>query len=136
MLFYHTLENFEALDLALNYPFPFSFFFPPSIQIKFEEGIIGTPQLTDSIVIPENVEFLGQKIDLTPFKGLINSVQDTASSVVKTISRQPPLKFSFSNSNAESWLLTTYLDEELRISRGDGGSVFVLIKEGSSLLTA
>ena len=131
MLFYHTLE---ALDLALNQPFPF--FFSPSIQIKFEEGIIiGIPQLTDSLVIPENVEFMGQKIDLTPFKGLLNSVQDTASSVAKTISRQPPLKFSFSNSNAESWLLTTYLDEELRISRGDGGSVYVLIKEGSSLLT-
>ncbi|XP_075666241.1 plastid-lipid-associated protein, chloroplastic-like [Castanea sativa] len=109
---------------------------PKRVQIKFQEGIIGTPQLTDSIVIPENVEFLGQKIDFTPFKGIINSVQDTASSVAKTISSQPPLKFSFSNSNAESWLLTTYLDEELRISRGDGGSVFVLIKEGSSLLTA
>ena len=82
------------------------------------------------------MEFMGQKIDLTPFKGLLNSVQDTASSVAKTISSQPPLKFSFSNSNAESWLLTTYLDEELRISMEDGGSVFFLIKEGSSLLTA
>ncbi|KAI3419290.1 PAP_fibrillin domain-containing protein [Psidium guajava] len=108
---------------------------PKRVQIKFEEGIIGTPQLTDSIVLPENVEFLGQKIDLAPFKGLINSVQDTASSVAKTISSQPPIKFSLSNRNAESWLLTTYLDEELRISRGDGGSVFVLIKEGSSLLS-
>ncbi|KAL6310752.1 hypothetical protein AAG906_015103 [Vitis piasezkii] len=86
-------------------------------KIKFEEGIIGTPQLTDSIVLPENVEFLGQKIDLSPFKGLITSVQDTASSVAKMISSQPPLKFSISNSNAESWLLTTYLDEDLRISR-------------------
>ncbi|KAF3959381.1 hypothetical protein CMV_015801 [Castanea mollissima] len=109
---------------------------PKSVQIKFEEGIIGTPQLTDSIVIPENVEFLGQKIDLTPFEGLINSVQDTASSVAKAISGQPPLKVSFAKSNAESWLLTTYLDEELRISREDGGGVFVLIKEGCSLLTA
>lgn len=105
------------------------------MQIKFEEGIIGTPQLTDSIVLPENVEFLGTKIDLTPFKGLITSVQDTASSVAKTISSQPPFKFSFSSRNAESWLLTTYLDEELRISRGDAGSIFVLIKEGSSLFT-
>lgn len=105
------------------------------IQIKFEEGIIGTPQLTDSLVIPENVEFLGQNIDLTPFKGILTSVQDTASSVVRTISNQPPLKIPISGSNAQSWLLTTYLDEELRISRGDGGSVFVLIKEGSSLLT-
>ncbi|KAJ9689845.1 hypothetical protein PVL29_012488 [Vitis rotundifolia] len=107
---------------------------PKRVQIKFQEGIIGTPQLTDSIELPENVEFLGQKIDLTPFKGLITSVQDTASSVAKTISSQPPLKFSIPNSNAESWLLTTYLDEDLRISRGDAGSIFVLIKEGSSLL--
>ncbi|GAV61238.1 PAP_fibrillin domain-containing protein [Cephalotus follicularis] len=109
---------------------------PKRVQIKFEEGVIGTPQLTDSIVLPENVEFLGQKIDLTPFKGLITSVQDTASSVAKTISSQPPLKFSFASRNAESWLLTTYLDEDLRISRGDAGSVFVLIKQGSSLLTS
>ncbi|KAI4371160.1 hypothetical protein MLD38_019426 [Melastoma candidum] len=108
---------------------------PKRVQIKFEEGVIGTPQLTDSIVVPENVEFFGQRIDLTPFKGIITSVQDTASSVVRTISNQPPLKFSLSNSNAESWLLTTYLDEDLRISRGDAGSVFVLIKEGSSLLS-
>ncbi|KAL6332849.1 hypothetical protein AAG906_015115 [Vitis piasezkii] len=109
---------------------------PKRVQIKFQEGIIGTPQLTDSIELPENVEFLGQNIDLTPFKGLITSVQDTASSVAKTISSQPPLKFSIPNSNAESWLLTTYLDEDLRISRGDAGSIFVLIKEGSSLLVS
>ena len=91
--------------------------------------------MTDSIVLPENVEFLGQKIDLTPFKGIITSVQDTASSVAKTISSQPPLKIPFSNRNAESWLLTTYLDQDLRISRGDAGSVFVLIKDGSPLLS-
>ncbi|XP_022892275.1 light-induced protein, chloroplastic-like, partial [Olea europaea var. sylvestris] len=108
---------------------------PQRVQIKFEEGIIGTPQLTDSIVLPENVEFLGQKIDLTPFKGLLSSVQDTASSVAKTISSRPPLKFPISSSKAESWLLTTYLDDDLRISRGDRGSIFVLIKEGSALLS-
>ncbi|PIN06310.1 hypothetical protein CDL12_21137 [Handroanthus impetiginosus] len=108
---------------------------PKRVQIKFEEGIIGTPQLTDSIIFPDNVEFLGQNIDLSPFKGLITSVQDTASSVAKTISNRPPLKFSIPERNAESWLLTTYLDDELRISRGDGGSIFVLIKEGSPLLT-
>ncbi|GAU25765.1 hypothetical protein TSUD_222220 [Trifolium subterraneum] len=102
---------------------------------RLQEGVIGTPQLTDSLEIPENVEFLGQNVDLTPFKGILTSVQNTASSVVKTISNQPPLKIPISSSNAESWLLTTYLDAELRISRGDGGSVFVLIKEGSSLLT-
>ena len=104
------------------------------LQIKFEEGIIGTPQLTDDIVVPEKVEFLGQNVDLSPFKGVISSIQNAASSVVRTISGQPPLKIPINNTNAQSWLLTTYLDEELRISRSDGGSVFVLIKEGSPLL--
>jgi len=104
------------------------------LQIKFEQGVIGTPQLTDSIEIPEYVEVLGQKIDLNPIRGLLTSVQDTASSVARTISSQPPLKFSLPADNAQSWLLTTYLDKDIRISRGDGGSVFVLIKEGSPLL--
>ncbi|KAM7262652.1 hypothetical protein ACFE04_000335 [Oxalis oulophora] len=107
---------------------------PKRVQIKFEEGIIGTPQLTDSIVLPENIEFLGQKIDLSPIKGLLTSFQDTASSVAKTISSQPPLKFNFPTKTADPWLLTTYLDEDLRISRADAGTVFVLIKEGSPLL--
>ncbi|KAF3784838.1 hypothetical protein EJ110_NYTH29575 [Nymphaea thermarum] len=98
-------------------------------QIKFEEGVIGTPQLTDSIVLPESVEFLGQNIDLSPLKGLMASVQNAASSVAKTISDQPPLKFPITSERAQSWLLTTYLDHELRISRGDGSSIFVLVKE-------
>ncbi|KAK9051795.1 hypothetical protein SSX86_028423 [Deinandra increscens subsp. villosa] len=105
---------------------------PKRVQIKFDEGIIGTPQLTDSIEIPETIEVLGQTIDLAPFKGLIESVEDT---LAKTISSQPPWKFSISGTNAESWLLTTYLDGELRISREDGGKVFVLFKEGSPLIS-
>lgn len=108
---------------------------PKRVQIKFEEGIIGTPQLTDSLVFPESVEFLGKTIDLSPIKSLLTSVEDTASSVAKSISSHPPLKFSLTNTNAESWLLTTYLDDELRISKCDAGSVFVFIKEGSPLLT-
>lgn len=107
---------------------------PKRVQIKFEEGIISTPQLTDAIEIPEYVEFLGQKIALAPFKGLITSIQNAATSVVKSISEQPPIKFPIRTDRAQSWLLTTYLDEDLRISRGDGSSVFVLIKEGSPLL--
>ncbi|XP_009398685.2 probable plastid-lipid-associated protein 2, chloroplastic [Musa acuminata AAA Group] len=100
---------------------------PKRVQIKFEEGIIGTPQLTDNIVIPDKVEFLGQSLDLSLLDGVFKSIQNAASSVVRTISGRPPLKISINNS-LQSWLLTTYLDEELRISRDDAGSVFVLTK--------
>ena len=33
----------------------------------------------------------------------------------------------------QGWLLTTYLDEDLRIARGDLGSLFVLVKAGGQL---
>uniref|UniRef100_M8BBY8 Putative plastid-lipid-associated protein 2, chloroplastic n=1 Tax=Aegilops tauschii TaxID=37682 RepID=M8BBY8_AEGTA len=106
---------------------------PKRVQIKFEEGIIGTPQLTDSIVLPEKFELFGQNIDLSPLSGIFTSIENAASSVAKTISGQPPLKIPFRSESAGSWLLTTYLDAELRISRGDGSSIFVLFKEGSAL---
>jgi hypothetical protein len=107
---------------------------PQYFQIKFDEGVIGTPQLTDSIVLPEKFKLFGQNIDLAPLKGIFSSIENAASSVAKTISGQPPLKIPIRTNNAESWLLTTYLDEELRISRGDGSSIFVLFKEGRTLL--
>ncbi|KAJ8512807.1 hypothetical protein OPV22_003241 [Ensete ventricosum] len=100
---------------------------PKRVQIKLEEGIIGTPQLTDNIAIPNKVEFLGQSLDLSPLDGVFKSIQNAAASVARTISGQPPLKIPINNA-LPSWLLTTYLDEELRISRDDAGSVFVLTK--------
>ncbi|CAK9878794.1 unnamed protein product [Sphagnum jensenii] len=107
---------------------------PKRVQIKFEEGIISTPKLTDSIEVPESVDVLGRTIDLTPIQGLLRPLQAAAMSVARTISGQPPLKFPIQGNRAESWLLTTFLDEDLRISRGDGGSVFVLVREASPWL--
>ncbi|CAK9275375.1 unnamed protein product [Sphagnum jensenii] len=106
----------------------------PLVKIKFEEGIISTPKLTDSIEVPESVDVLGRTIDLTPIQGLLRPLQAAAMSVARTISGQPPLKFPIQGNRAESWLLTTFLDEDLRISRGDGGSVFVLVREASPWL--
>lgn len=63
---------------------------PKRVQVKFEEGVIGTPQLTDSIEIPESIEVLGQKVDLTAFQGVLRPLQDAATSVARTISGQPP----------------------------------------------
>ncbi|KAJ6832292.1 putative plastid-lipid-associated protein 2, chloroplastic [Iris pallida] len=107
---------------------------PKLVQVKLDEGIIKTPQLTDSIVIPDKVEFLGQDIDFSPVKGVLTSIEESFSSVAKAISEQSPIKIPVPEKAPESWLVTTYLDEELRVSR-DGENVFVFAKEGSSLLT-
>ncbi|KAE9591501.1 putative plastid lipid-associated protein/fibrillin [Lupinus albus] len=102
---------------------------PKRVQVKIEERVIGAPQLTESLTIPEEIEFIGQKIDLTPLKGILHEK-------AKKIASKPPVRLPIPRSFAESWLLTTYLDEDIRVSRGDYGTVLVFIKEGSSLLTS
>ena len=75
----------------------------------------------------------GQKINLSPLQQALNPIQQAVASISRAISGQPPLKVPIPGERTKSWLLTTYLDEDLRISRGDGG-LFVLAKEGSPLL--
>ncbi len=48
------------------------------------------------------------------------------------IKNQPDLQLPIpDNERAQTWLLTTYLDDDTRLLRGDGGSVFILVKEVS-----
>ena len=107
---------------------------PKLLQIEFKEGQIGTPELLADFDIPSSVDILGQSVDLTPVKSLLQPLDGPVRSVVSQIgsllSGAPDLKFPIqSPAPSASWLLTTYLDDQLWISRGDGGSVFVLVKE-------
>jgi hypothetical protein len=45
-----------------------------------------------------------------------------------------PLDFSIENRDRQGWLEITYLDEDMRINRGNEGNVFVLTKEKNTLL--
>ncbi|RRT40500.1 hypothetical protein B296_00058508, partial [Ensete ventricosum] len=91
------------------------------------------PEISPSPDLPEKVDVFGQKIDLKPVQQTLNPVQEAAANITRSISCQPPLKVPLPGNRAASWLLTTYLDKDFRISRGDGG-LFVLAKEGSPLL--
>ncbi|KAJ6832344.1 putative plastid-lipid-associated protein 2, chloroplastic [Iris pallida] len=101
---------------------------PDLIQINVVESIIGAPEFPESIV-SDKAEIFGHQIDLSPLKGMI-------ASVTGTISSQPPVNIPIYEHMpmSKSWLLTTYLDENLRISKGEEGCVFVFLKEGFSLL--
>ncbi len=41
----------------------------------------------------------------------------------------PPLDLNIENRERQGWLEITYLDEDLRIGRGNQGNVFILVKE-------
>ena len=46
------------------------------------------------------------------------------------LSDAPPLQIPLSGTRrASTWLLNTYLDDTLRVTRGDAGGVYVLVKD-------
>ncbi|XP_051197729.1 probable plastid-lipid-associated protein 3, chloroplastic [Lolium perenne] len=108
---------------------------PSRIEVQFKEGSFQPPEISSSVNLPNQIAIFGQKISLESVQQLLNPLQQAFASIAGSISGQPPLKVPIpGNNRAKSWLLTTYLDKDLRISRGDGGGLFVLAKEGSSLL--
>lgn len=70
---------------------------------------------------------------MSPVQQSLNPLQEALAGIARGISGQPPLKIRIPGERTNSWLIITYLDKDLRISRGDGG-LFVLAKEGSPLL--
>lgn len=107
---------------------------PSRIEVQFKEGSFQPPKISSSVDLPAEVDIFGQKISLGPVQQVLNPLQQAFASIAGSISGQPPLKLPIpGNNRARSWLLTTYLDKDLRISRGDGG-LFILVKEGSPLL--
>ncbi|KAJ0239995.1 plastid-lipid-associated protein 3 [Hirschfeldia incana] len=106
---------------------------PSRIEVSFKEGTLKPPEIKSNVDLPESVGVFGQEVNLSFLKQSLNPLQDVAANISRAISGQPPLKLPFPGNRGSSWLLTTYLDKDLRISRGDGG-LFVLAREGSSLL--
>lgn len=103
------------------------------MQVEFKEGTFQPPEIKPRIDFPDNVNVFGQSINLMAIQQSLGPVQEAVASLSRAISGQPPLKLPIPGNRTQSWLLITYLDEEMRISRGDGG-LFVLVKEGSPLL--
>lgn len=101
--------------------------------MKFVKGILQPPEILSDVNLPENIDVFGQKIELSSLQGVLKPVQQAAASIAGVISGQPPLKVAIPGEGSSSWLLTSFLDKDLRISRGDGG-LFILVKECSPLL--
>ncbi|KAJ7943865.1 Plastid lipid-associated protein chloroplastic-like [Quillaja saponaria] len=106
---------------------------PTRIQVAFKEGTLQSPEIKSRIELPENVDVFGQKINLSPAQQSLNPLQDVVGSISRAVSGLPPLKLPIPGDRTSSWLIITYLDQDLRISRGDGG-LFVLAREGSPFL--
>ncbi|MCC5619051.1 PAP/fibrillin family protein [Nostoc sp. CHAB 5836] len=74
------------------------------VQVKFERSIIGLQRL---IEYNSPVTFIQQ---------------------IEAGRKFPAIDFAINSDNQQGWLDITYIDSDLRISRGNEGSVFVLTK--------
>ena len=112
---------------------------PKRLQVKFNEAGVETPTIIADVFqymsLPMTVDVMGQSIDTAPLADLMQPFQsgltDALNGVKSAVSGLPSLKVPLPESaspGSEAWLLTTYLDGDLRVARGDGGSVFVLTK--------
>ncbi|KAL0300255.1 UNVERIFIED_CONTAM: Plastid lipid-associated protein 3, chloroplastic [Sesamum calycinum] len=133
-----TIENSTTLSspvstLSFSASASFEVRSPTRIQVEFKEGTFKPPEIKSSIDLPESINIFGQNINLSSVQQSLNPLQNAVEGIARTISGQPPLKIPIPGERTKSWLLITYLDKDLRISRGDGG-LFVLVKEGSPLL--
>nr|ADK79127.1 astaxanthin vesicles associated protein [Haematococcus lacustris] len=132
-----TVENKVVLSgplsrTALTTRASFEVRSPKRLQLKLERGSIATPELLSDVEIPSSISLLGQAVDLTQLKDalvpLSNSLQGVVSqvnSVINSTAGPAGLSVPLQGENAQTWQLTTYADDDLRITRGDGGSVFV-----------
>ena len=110
-----------------------AFFFLKCKQVIFKEAAIQPPEIKSRIELPENVNIFGQNLNLSPVQQSLSPLQDVVEGISHAISGQPPLKIPIPSERTSSWLIITYLDDDLRISRGNGG-LFILAREGSALL--
>jgi len=111
---------------------------PKRLQVKFNQGTLSTPTITESLEIPANINVLGQTVDLKPLQDIVKPLEDNLAGVTSQLAnllkQSPDLNIPIEGEQAQTWLITTYLDEDTRVSRGDMGSVFVLVKEPEAAL--
>jgi hypothetical protein len=114
---------------------------PKLLSVMFQEGRIATPELLADFAIPSTLEVMGQQVDLAPLQAALQPLDGPVRSLLESagglLAGVPDLSFpitSPTSGSSSTWLLNTYLDDDLRITRGDQGSVFVMMKDKASVV--
>ncbi|MFP4009980.1 MAG: PAP/fibrillin family protein [Spirulinaceae cyanobacterium] len=126
------LNRFPLLQLGQIY----QYLQPTAAKVYNIAEIVGIPGLEGLVSVAARLEMVSQKRVNVKFERSIVTLQrfagyKSATEMVKQIESGKkffPLDFGIEGRDRQGWLEITYLDEDLRINRGNEGSVFVLAK--------
>jgi len=98
--------------------------------------IVGLPLLDSIVSVAATIEPVSDRRVNVKFQRSIVGLQrilnysspDNLIERLETGKKFPPLDFNLENRDRQGWLEITYLDEDLRVGRGNQGNVFVLAK--------
>jgi hypothetical protein len=99
--------------------------------------IVGVPFLEGAVIVAATFEPVSDRRVAVKFERSILGLQRFLNyrspiefiEAIENGRKFPPLDFKIDNRDQQGWLDITYLDEDLRIGRGNEGSIFVLAKE-------
>jgi hypothetical protein len=126
------LNRFPLLQLGQIY----QYLQPTTAKVYNIAEIVGIPGLEGLVSVAARLEMVSQKRVNVKFERSIVALQrfigyKSATEMVRQIESGKkffPLDFGIEGRDRQGWLEITYLDEDLRINRGNEGSVFVLAK--------
>lgn len=99
--------------------------------------IVGLPWLEGLVAVAANLEVISERRVNVKFQRAIAGLQrflgyqspGETIAQIEAGKKFSPIDFNISDRDRQGWLEITYLDDELRIGRGNQGSVFVLTKD-------
>lgn len=126
------LNRFPLLQLGEIY----QYLQPNTAKVYNIAEIVGIPGLEGLVSVAARFEMVSHKRVNVKFERSILAFQrwigyKSATEMVRQIESGKkffPVDFGIEGRDRQGWLEITYLDEELRINRGNEGSVFVLSK--------
>ncbi|MEW5302029.1 MAG: hypothetical protein WDW36_004841 [Sanguina aurantia] len=104
------------------------------MQLQLQTGVFETPELvSDSLELPSSISILGQTLDTSQLQQTLRPLTEQIKGLLVQASgmarQTPDLQVPMAvGGQGGSWLIHTYVSDGLRITRGDGGSVFVFTK--------
>jgi len=127
------LNRFPLLELGQIYQY-----INPQDKIIYNIAeIVGIPPLEGLVSVRARFEAVSDRRVNVIFERSIIALQRVISyrsplqfiEAIESGKKYPPLDFSITNRDQKGWLEITYLDDDIRVGRGNEGNVFVLVKD-------